>query len=358
MEKRLKILVSPLNWGLGHATRLVPIILHYKNKGHDILLAGEGGSLAFLKGEFPNLPWVELPSFSPRFSKSSSQILKLAKQIPNFFFMIFNEYRNTKDIVKKYGIDTIISDNRYGVHNHRCHSVIITHQLSPFVTQKEKGFRRWVVSFGLNILVSRFDRCWIPDIHTGESLTGELTKPVLPLKHVMRVGLLSRFNPDETPFSPGGAPLAIISGPEPQRTIFENMVVRFFEQRNEEATIIRGLPLHPHKLERKGKIILLSHCSSQEFALLIRSAQFIVCRSGYSTIMDLLVLGRRALLVPTPGQTEQEYLALRMRNFNFEYASQDNLLYIDRQNDFSAISAIYPPVRSFKGAGLEQTEKR
>ncbi len=353
MDRKLKILVAPLNWGLGHATRLVPIIRYYRSKGHEVLLAGEGNSLYFLRGEFPNLPWVELPSFSPRFSKTSRQILKLLQQLPNFFFKIWQENRNTKGIVKKYGIDVIISDNRYGVRNRRCQSIIITHQLSPFISQKKSGFRRWMVSAAIDVMISAFDRCWIPDSVEGVSLPGELADRTLPLKNLLRIGLLSRFNADETPYSPGGAPLAMISGPEPQRTIFENKIIRFFEQRDQDAIIVRGLPLHPQKIERKGKIILLSHCSSQEFAILIRSARFIICRSGYSTIMDLMILGRRALLVPTPGQPEQEYLANRMIMFGFEITAQNQLLFIDRSKSFDKISSIFTPLKGFCGVELE-----
>lgn len=358
MEQKLKILVTPLDWGLGHATRLVPIIRRYRSEGHEILLGGEGNSLAFLREEFPTLQWVELPSFSPRFSKKSRQVTKLVEQLPRFFFKIIQEYRNTKAIVKKYGIDVIISDNRYGVRNHRCHSIIITHQLAPFINQNPKGLRRKVVSFGIGLMLAGFDACWIPDNTEGSSLAGELANPVLPLKNIARVGLLSRFNPHETPFSPGGAPLAMISGPEPQRTIFEHRLIRFFEQRDEEAIIVRGLPLHPQKIERKGKIILLAHCNTQEFALLIRSARFIVCRSGYSTIMDLMVLGRRALLIPTPGQPEQEYLATRMTQFGFENSTQDNLLYLDRHKPFNRISSIFTPMKGFSGLSLQHLIKK
>ena len=354
MEGKLKILVAPLNWGLGHATRLVPVIRRYRREGHEVLLGGEGNSLAFLREEFPNLQWVELPSFSPRFSKTSRQVTKLIEQLPRFFYMIWLEHRQTRAIVKKYGIDVIISDNRYGVRNRRCQSIIITHQLSPFITQKKNGLRRWMVSFGIDLMLSAFDVCWVPDSTEGDSLAGELAVPVWPLKNLSRVGLLSRFNPDEAPFLPGGAPLAMISGPEPQRSIFEDKIVRFFEQRDEEAIIIRGLPLHPHKIERRGKIILLSHCNTQEFALLIRSARYIVCRSGYSTIMDLMVLGRRALLVPTPGQPEQEYLAVRMGQFGFESTTQDNLLFIDRYKLFDRISSIFSPMQGFRGVNLNR----
>lgn len=354
MERKLKILVAPLNWGLGHATRLVPVIRRYRSEGHEVLLGGEGNSLAFLREEFPNLQWVDLPSFSPRFSKKSRQVTKLIEQLPRFFYMIWREHRNTKAIVKKYGIDVVISDNRYGVRSRRCHSIIITHQLSPFINQKQGGFRRRMVSFGIDLMVAAFDGCWIPDNTDGESLVGDLAVPVLPLKNIVRIGLLSRFNPDEALFSPGGAPLAMISGPEPQRTLFEEKVIRFFEQRDEEAIIIRGLPLHPQRIERRGKNILLSHCNSQEFALLIRSARYIVCRSGYSTIMDLMILGRRALLVPTPGQPEQEYLAVRMGQFGFESTTQDNLLFLDRHKSFHRISSIFTPMKGFRGVDLNR----
>ncbi len=352
--RNFKIMVSPLNWGLGHATRLVPIIRYYRKAGHEILIAGEGQSLAFLREEFPGLQWVELPSFSPRLSRRSSQLLKLAKQLPNFFYKIWSEHRLTSEIVKKYGIDVIISDNRYGVRNRRCHSVLITHQLSPFVGKKSRDFRRTIVSFLLNLMIKPFDACWIPDTIQGHSLAGELAIPTIKLRNTVRVGLLSRFTHDEAPFSPGGGPLAVISGPEPQRTIFEERVIRFFEMRNEEATIIRGLPLHPHKIERRGRIILLSHCTTQEFALLVKSADYIVCRSGYTTIMDLMVIGRRALLVPTPGQTEQEYLAQRMQMFDFETISQEHLLFLDHNTSFRRIKSIYEPMKEFEGVELLQ----
>lgn len=352
MNRKLRILVSPLNWGLGHATRLIPVIRYYLHEGHEVILAGEGDSLSLLRQEFPQLEWHPLPCFSPRFSPGSHQVWTITRQIPRFLYMIWLEHRITRQLIHKLRVQAIISDNRYGVRHPRCKSVIITHQLAPHLDVKRKKFFEWFVSLALDVLVSKFDHCWVPDLQEAVGLSGDLATSVIRLRNVHRIGMLSRFSVSDEKTSPGGPAVALVSGPEPQRSIFEAKLIRYFEEHHEEAIIIRGKPQLQNPVERRGKILMLSHCSTDEFSIYVRSARYIICRSGYSTIMDLMVLGRRALLVPTPGQPEQEYLADHLQLFDFRSSTQNDFQYIPPVQLMGSLSKTFAPQSGFRGFTL------
>lgn len=318
----MKILVSPLDWGLGHATRIVPIIRRLQKKGHTIDIAGSGKSIALLRLEFPELQCFELKSFSPRFFKSNAQWLAIAMQVPQFLFAILREKRATQKLVNQNNYDVIISDNRYGVRDSRCRSIILTHQLSPHIAKWCPKFIEKLLAFAICSLVNKFDFCLIPDIHTyPRGFVGELSQP-LGLKIPMHaIGILSRLtNTKAEEISPIDW-LAIISGPEPQRTVFENLILAKFKTQTGKCVIIRGLA---NKIEhtKTDDIELYSHCDAATLSILIQNSRTIICRSGYSTIMDLIAMEKKALLVPTPEQAEQEYLAQRMREFGFEAIEQ------------------------------------
>lgn len=318
----MKILVSPLDWGLGHATRIVPIIRRLQKKGHTIDIAGSGKSIALLRLEFPELQCFELKSFSPIFFKKNAQWLAIAMQVPQFLFSIFRERQSTQKLVNQNDYDTIISDNRYGVRDKRCHSIILTHQLSPHIATWCPKCIEKLLAFAICRLVNKFDFCLIPDIHTYPcGFVGELSRP-RGLKIPMHaIGILSRLSKKTAEEISPIDWLAIISGPEPQRTIFEKIIVEEFKTKSGIRIIVRGLAEKIEHTEIDG-IKLISHCDAATLSTLIQNSRTIICRSGYSTIMDLIAMKKKALLVPTPGQSEQEYLAQRMREFGFETREQ------------------------------------
>ncbi|MEI8048094.1 MAG: glycosyltransferase [Bacteroidota bacterium] len=310
--KPLHFLICPLDWGLGHAARCIPVIRLLTRQGHKVTLAGYGRSLILLKKEFPLLECIELKGFSPSYPRSGKMVLQLLLLLPQFVFSIIREHRQLKKLVEKYHFDIVISDNRYGLWNKNTTSILITHQ----VMIKTPGWLRFMeypLYLVSRLLISRFDECWIPDYAEHPGLSGDLSHKYPIPGNAKFIGPLSRFQPPENAekkYPEERKITVIISGPEPQRTIFEEIITRQLNDLDFVATILCGKPELVERSLASSKLTILSHLETNDLQSLIASSSLVICRSGYSSIMDMNVLGAKALFVPTPGQTEQIYLAL------------------------------------------------
>lgn len=311
MPKTETILFCPLNWGLGHATRIVPLVNKAFGDGHRVIIAAEGNPLRFLENEFPDIETIKLKGYRIRYWQKPFFNLGLFLQLPLFYISIWQERFLIKRIVKAKNASTIISDNRYGLYCKGIKSILITHQIfikapkafkwaEPFVHKQIKG------------LIENFDECWVPDYEEEErSLSGELSHGNNLPKNAKYVGPLSRFqnmNPEKET-KPTNIPdvLVLISGPEPLRTHFEKEVENRHKDANQNVLMVCGKPKKQTK-EEKPLLTKVSHLSTVELYWYLKECKEIISRSGYSTIMDLHALNREAELTPTPGQTEQEYL--------------------------------------------------
>ncbi|PKP11331.1 MAG: glycosyl transferase family 28 [Bacteroidetes bacterium HGW-Bacteroidetes-4] len=317
MQKTETILLAPLNWGLGHATRCVPLISGFLNAGHQVLMAGHGASFIFLKKEFPHLTALPLNGYSMRYSLKRNLFFLLLLQMPLFLGAILWEHWKLKKIIRNYAITQVVADNRYGLWNKKVRSVLITHQL--FIQlPKSLGFIAPLLHGFTRLLIHRFDECWVPDFEDPElSLSGVLShgKP-LP-KNVRFIGPLSRFSNYKFPQNfifPDLKPnvLILISGPEPFRSCFEKEMEERFAKSRQSVLMVCGKPgeeLPENKvLTDQGTLIKVSHLSTPDLCFILKNTPQIISLAGYSTLMDLHALGRQAELIPTPGQTEQEYL--------------------------------------------------
>lgn len=322
-----KILVAPLDWGLGHATRCIPIIRELQRQGAIVLLASDGRALALLRQEFPMLQSFELPSYNVAYP-TGHMTGNIARQLPKILWAIWLEHRAVRLLALRLGIDGIISDNRFGCFFSKKRSVFLTHQVNiqvPFFLGKK------IVNFFNRLVINKFDECWIPDMPLTPNLSGELSHPIGPTlsKKTKYIGALSRLTAYNNPPQRYDA-IAVLSGPEPQRTQLEKALVEQGSQCSFNLLIIQGKPEglanEAQHLPKNLKIV----CSMTTEALnqaILESAVFIG-RSGYSTIMDLARLGKPALLISTPGQTEQEYLAdkfLKENTFFTQKQSELNL---------------------------------
>jgi predicted glycosyltransferase len=335
MAEQKTILVCPLDWGLGHATRDIPIIRHYLQKGDKVVLAGYGSSLHLLRSEFPQLQWVNLPGFSVSYARSSNQMLKLMVQVPDFIWWIKREHRLMKILVEEIKPHLIISDNRYGLWHRDVSSILITHQLQLMVPGwlsiakpiLRKKIQKWI---------ERFDECWIPDNEsTTNSLAGELSHPKTIPANAKYIGRLSRFsNATSTQHQSKYDVVAIVSGPEPQRSHFESILIKLLKTAPHSTLLVGGQPGNDESLQL-GNITRVNHLPASEMETALKKASHIVCRAGYSGIMDLIQLRKNALLVSTPGQTEQEYLA--------KYLSEKGLFRSTTQNKLSLEEIISTP---------------
>jgi len=313
------ILVAPLNWGLGHATRCIPIIRELEKNGFTPILASDGVALQILQKEFPNLQSLTLPSYEIEYAiKGSDFKWKLIKNSPKMIDAIFNEKKMVKKWISDYNLNGIISDNRLGVYSKKVPSVFITHQLNVL-----SGKTTWISSKIHQHFIKKFSECWIPDIERMPNLTGKLGHLKKNNLNVIYIGPLSRLEKKNLPIKYDL--MAILSGPEPQRTYLEEKLKKEIKTFEGKVIFIKGVIETEQKIEQEGNVTYYNFMTSDEIETAYNESAMVLCRSGYTTIMDLAKLGKKAFFIPTPGQFEQEYLAKRLkRNGIAPYAKQDN----------------------------------
>jgi uncharacterized protein (TIGR00661 family) len=306
MIKRSKrVLVAPLNWGLGHATRCIPIIHSLLHRNCQVVLASDGASFDLLNAEFPELKKYKITGYNPHYVANGSFFWALVRQLPQFTRAIKREREEISRIVDMEGIDLILSDNRYGARSHKVPSVMITHQLNLMMPRRLRwlskpvnGYHRW--------MIKKFTYCWIPD-NEQMQLTGELAYPG-SMTSARFIGPLSRLRKVALNSDPTYDIVAVLSGPEPQRTLFEELVIRQLSTSGLNCLVIRGIITDEHVRKFNG-VEVVNYLGSERLNEVLNNARVVLARSGYSTLMDLAKLEKKAILVPTPGQTEQEYLA-------------------------------------------------
>lgn len=296
-----KVIVASMDWGLGHATRCVPIIRELLNQELEVILASSGSALDLLKMEFPKLSWIALPGYAPVYSGRQTLFLRLLIQVPRFLRIIRQEHRLIEHYVSENGIHAVISDNRYGCWSKQVPSVFITHQLNIAVPEWLRRLR-FVVRYFNHRQIRKFGDCWVPD-DRSHTLSGELSHPFgLSVKFI---GPLSRFSNSRTVDTYKLDVLALISGPEPQRGLFQKQMEGWLSKSTFRYTIVAGQPGISDELNTP----VISHLKADQLQELIEQTEVVVCRSGYSTLMDLFYLKKKMVVIPTAGQPEQEYLA-------------------------------------------------
>lgn len=308
MENGLKILIAPLNWGLGHATRCIPIINALIHQGYEPIIASDGVALNLLRVEFPDLQWRELPSYHISYPKNGKHFkFKMIWNSPKMIKAIKNEKKAVKAICKEMGIQGIISDNRLGVYYKKLPCVFITHQLTVLTGNTTK-----LSSKIHQKIIQKFNECWVPDVPWNENLSGKLGRNkdiAIPIKYL---GPLSRLEKLNLPIKRDL--LVLLSGPEPQRTLLEKKILEELHYFKGNVMLVRGIvdeKVPALKLQEEH-IETHNYMATKDLECAINSSEMVLCRSGYTTIMDLAKLEKKAFFIPTPGQYEQEYLAERL----------------------------------------------
>lgn len=305
-QKQQHILVAPLNWGLGHATRCIPIIRELLKQNCRVSITSDGSALSVLKSEFPSLSFFEMPGYRARYSTRVPFMLAIFWQMPKFIKSIWREHRQIETLVDEHDVDGIISDCRYGCWSSRIKTVFVTHQLAIKMPAYLRAAEA-VINFFNRKQISKFDECWIPD-DLESRLSGSLSNP-MGLNHRF-IGTLSRFSRMSSNEATNGSILVICSGPEPQRSAFEELCFNQLHTLEKNVIMVRGLPNHHSVKEDIQNIIWISHADAAAMEVLLAKADVVICRAGYSTLMDCLRLKKQKMIfIPTPGQTEQEYLA-------------------------------------------------
>ena len=336
----MRVLVAPLNWGLGHATRCIPLVSRLLADGNEVVLGGDGMSLRRLRQAFPALKAIKLAPLNLCYSSGKSQVWALLRTLPQIVKASIADHRVLRFIVQQENIDMVISDNRFGCFTKGVRCIYMTHQL--FV-RLPKGWR-WAEGLAYRLhrqVWKRYDEVWIPDYEdVSMSLSGALSHRTgrLPSEKIRYIGPLSRFalsdkseascnqnsshqqnplhqNPHYEPNTHYDV-VALLSGLEPQRTLLEHTVRQRYECSSEQVLIVRGKIGEPQVEWHRGNLTMVPQMTDEQLVPLLKGAQKIICRSGYSTVMDLSALNvlDKAEWIPTPGQPEQEYLAQYLSN--------------------------------------------
>lgn len=307
MNSSKKILVAPLNWGLGHASRCIPIIYALKEHGFTPIIASDGYSLEFLKKEFPNDIFETLPDYNIEYSEKGKDFsLKIIKQFPKLLAAVRGEKKLLEKIILKHAISGVISDNRLGIYSKKIPSVYITHQVNVL-----SGRTSWISSKMHQYFIKKHKECWVPDVIDGMNLSGKLSHESKNISNLKFIGPLTRLKKKNV--TKKNDLIVVLSGPEPQRTLLENKLIEELNSYNGSILFVKGLVESEQKITTQNHITFYNYMDSDALEIAIQESEHIICRSGYSSIMDLAFLGAKAFLIPTPGQFEQEYLAKKLK---------------------------------------------
>ncbi len=325
-----RILIAPLDWGLGHATRFVPIIKYLLSQNCTVFIGAEGSTAALLKSEFPEATILPLKGYHVKYSRNRFLfLLKIITQLPRILKIIRFEKKWVDEAIKTHKINGVISDNRLGFFSNKIPSVYITHQL--LIKTGLSFFDKIVQKIHYNY-INKFSACWVPDFEKENSLAGELSHPKnFPNIPVRYLGALSRFHNSNLPLQ--NKLCIIISGPEPQRFVFEKIILSQMHLCKEKMVMVRGLPNEEKPIKHSFEnLTIYNHLDAKNLNAMIETSEMVLSRSGYSTIMDLITLNKKAILVPTPAQPEQEYLAIHLKN--------NGLFHFVQQKDLNIIEAL------------------
>jgi len=320
MHNPKKILFGVLNWGLGHATRSIPIIQNFLDEGHEVLIASDGDSLSLLKQTFPYLITEKLPSYQIKYSKNPKFLkMTLLAQLPHILKTKKQEEKITRSLVEEYEIDTIVSDNRFGLWHPDVKSIYITHQLRVL-----SGWTTFITTFLHRLIYQKYDEIWVPDRQFQPNFSGKLGHLKNPSEKIKYIGPKTRFEIKE--MRKKYDILVILSGPEPQRTILENILLNQLATLPFKTALIQGKVAAEKEISTRKNVTIYNYLTGYDLENLINASGLIISRSGYTSIMDLLSLHKKVLWIPTPGQYEQEYLAKYLqKNGNGISISQKNI---------------------------------
>ena len=307
--------MAPLDWGLGHTTRCIPLLHWLLEHNNDLTIACNADQKAIFLQEFKCINFLDLQGYEIRYSNRKRLLpFILIKQIPKILFRIYKEHQWLQHIKKENSFDIIISDNRYGLYTNQAYTIFITHQLE---IQTPLFFKR--IAQRINYAyINKFNACWVPDYAEWPGLAGSLSHPkIMPTTPVQYIGPLTRiksFKKKAIIYKW----LLIMSGPEPQRTILENKLLLWLHTHTQPCVLLRGIPNNSNNknFQAPAHCTVVEYASTEEIVQLLQVSTYLISRSGYTTIMEMITTDMKCIFIPTPAQTEQEYLATNLMEQN------------------------------------------
>ena len=358
-----KVLIAPLDWGLGHATRCIPVITAFIELGYHVTIATEGAHEIILREAFPGLTFLRLKGYGIRYSKKAAGFtFKMILQIPRILYNIFREFWWLYKTNRHQQFDLIVSDNRLGFFHLNTPSVFITHQLNlqtPFSWSTK--LLQWIQYTWFKLFYAMI---WIPDMEGDQNLSGILGNPILkPSVPVWYMNCLSRLKAYASVTVEGHQPthlfLGIVSGPEPQRSIFQEILWVEGNGLRQPFKLIAGTAGQPNNQAISAVGSIVPHLDGPDMVKAIENAKYIISRGGYTSLMELIPLNKPLILIPTPGQTEQEYLAKRWQEKGWAIAYDQSTFHLETALKDAANFKYQPiPFKSFTKEALEATLKQ
>jgi len=319
-NRSLRILISPLDWGLGHTTRCVPLIAYMQQLGHVITFAGNEWQRAYITETFPGIDTIHIDGYEVHYPRQGWEfMLNLFRQIPRLLKTIKKEHAALMNITATRQFDAIISDNRYGLYHPTIPSVIMTHQLLA-----KSGMGAIFDDILRRIHYRRlqwYSQCWVIDVPGKPNLSGTLGNPRVIPDNAKFLGLLSQITPQQ---GTEQHLMILLSGPEPQRTILSEILWKQVQDHKGKVVFVEGSNNATKPQSIPTHISYYTRITKEQLEPLLVAASMVICRSGYSTVMDLVALGKKAIFIPTPGQTEQEYLGAHLHKEGVYYCAHQS----------------------------------
>ena len=304
--------MAVLNWGLGHASRCIPLIKALQTNNYNVIIASDGDALLFLKHVFPNLVFETLPAYKISYKKGWFGLKGTLLKSSLYNYNIYKkEQLLTRQLIQKHQIKGLISDNRFGVFSHEVPSVYITHQIRVF-----SGWASFFTSTIHQKIINKYDVCWVPDYESRYNLSGALSHHIKLKTPIKYIDPLSQFMVSENGTKHTIDYLIIISGIEPERSKLEERLIKLFKNSTYKTTLVQGKIATKQRQKTIGNLTIYNYILTEKLQQLISSSKTVICRSGYSSIMDMAKFQKKVFLIPTSGQNEQEYLAKHLQKQN------------------------------------------
>jgi len=317
MRQTKNILIAPLNWGLGHATRCIPMINKYQAEGHRLIIASDGAALKLLQKEFPDAIFEALPAYNITYARKAwLNPWHFLRKIPHILKTIRQERQVTEMLIDKYQIDILISDNRFGVYSKKVFSVYMTHQIRVL-----SNWTTFLTTWLHQKIYQKYDEIWVPDVAGKPNYSGKLGHLSRQNPKIKYIGIQSRMNQQK--LTKKYDVLAVLSGPEPQRSLLEEKLLKIFKKLPLKTALVQGVVTGTPEMKNKNSTDVYNYLTSKDLERLINQSEIIISRSGYTSVMDLTVLQKKVIWIPTPGQPEQFYLARYLsQNFHYKFIIQ------------------------------------
>jgi spore coat polysaccharide biosynthesis predicted glycosyltransferase SpsG len=350
-NRSYNILICPLEWGLGHASRMIPLARKLREMNNNVFIGSGEEHLSLFRNELPGLTYIKFNGFKPGYSRFLPQYFALLLKLPHLIYHIIREHFTLNRIIYEHDIDIVISDNRFGLWNRKVTTAYVTHMpLIPF--PKPLQFLEFFGILLHRAVIKKYTLCFIPDLPGEMNISGRLSHGIKLPENVRYIGILSRFSKPDLSSIENSVKFqhntVILSGPEPQREILKQKLVAILRDKEPLTVILEGNPGMTNKIVRSGNLAFYNHLPSSEMGKMIAGSECIITRSGYTTIMELISLDCSALLIPTPGQTEQEYLA--------EYLSEKGWFYSLPQSELKSGISFPSHNAIWSGEICEQSE--